>query len=83
VNIEGAKGFFLSPNYPRFRDHDLVGSFPQPHLVNQPNDGYFVQVEVQASSSNQFTSDMAQIQMLNFSYVDSFIINQRNSFRKA
>jgi hypothetical protein len=75
--------FLLSPNYPRFRDHDLVCGFPQPHLVNGPNDGYFIQMEVQASSSNQFTSDMAQIQMLNFSYVDSFIINQRNSFRKA
>lgn len=28
VNIEGAKGFSLSPNYLRFRDHDLVGGFP-------------------------------------------------------
>jgi hypothetical protein len=28
VNIEGVEGFFLSPNYPRFRDHDLVGGFP-------------------------------------------------------
>jgi hypothetical protein len=75
--------FFLSPNYLRFRDHDLVGGFPQLHLVNGPNDGYFVQMEVQASSNNQFTGDMAQIQMFNFSYVDYFIINQRNSFRKA
>jgi hypothetical protein len=28
VNIEGAKGFFLFPNYPRFKDHDLVGGIP-------------------------------------------------------
>ncbi len=73
MNIEGVKGFFLSLNYPRFRDHDLVGGFLQPHLVNGPDDGYSIQVEVQASSSNQFTGDMAQIQMFNFSYVDSFI----------
>lgn len=28
MNIEGGKGFFLSPNYSRFRDHDLFGGFP-------------------------------------------------------
>jgi len=27
ANMEGAKGFFLSINYFRFRDHDLVGGF--------------------------------------------------------
>lgn len=52
-------------------------------MVNGPNDGYFVQMEVQASSSNQFTGDMAQIQMLNFSYVDYFINNKKNSFKKT
>jgi hypothetical protein len=28
VDIEGVKGFFLSPNYLRFKDQDLVGGFP-------------------------------------------------------
>jgi hypothetical protein len=46
VNIKGAKGFFLSPNYPRFRDHDLASGFPQPHLVKGHNDGYSIQKEV-------------------------------------
>jgi hypothetical protein len=27
VNMEGVKGFFLSINYFKFRDHDLVGGF--------------------------------------------------------
>jgi hypothetical protein len=46
VNIKGAKGFFLSPNYLRFRDHDLASGFPQPYLVNGPIDGYYIQKEV-------------------------------------
>jgi len=50
VNIEGAKGFFLSPNYPRFRDQNLVGG--STNLVNGSNDGYYVQMKVQTSSNN-------------------------------
>jgi hypothetical protein len=52
VNIEGANGFFLSPNYLKFRDHDLVGGFPLSHLINGSNDGYYGQMKVQTSSNN-------------------------------
>ncbi len=72
VNMEGANGCFLSPNCSRLRDYDLAHGFPQPHVVNGPNNGYYVQKEVQASSSNQFIDGIRQIQMFIFSYVNSF-----------
>ncbi len=75
VNIKGAKGFFFPPNYLVFRDHDLASGFAQPYLVNGPNDGYYIQKEVRTSFNNQFISDMAHIQMFNFSYVDSSTIH--------
>ncbi len=74
VNIKNAKGFSLSFNYPKFRDHDIASGFPQPYLVNGANDGYSIQKKVQTSFSNQFIDDITHIQMFNFSHVDSSTI---------
>lgn len=53
------------------RDYDLAHGFPQPHVVNGPNNGYYVQKEVQASSTNQLIADIPQIQMFFFQYANS------------
>ncbi len=58
ANIKGVKGFFLSPNYRRFKDHDLASGFPQPYLGNGPKDGYSIQKKVQTSFNNQFIDDL-------------------------